>query len=145
MGNLPSWVSWIMTIAVVISLGVAFPSVRPIARLLHYLLWPRPEVRPQSRGKAESGGEEWDAFGGAMFFIDYSMSAMELARALEDRGFDSVWAPEHSHIPLSRKTPFPGGGDLTKTILRCHGPVRGACRGQPGYQDHQARHGTCCW
>src|SRR5258705_8673923 len=52
--------------------------------------------------------------GGAMFFTDYSMSAMELARALEERGFESVWAPEHSHIPLSRKTPFPGGGDLPK-------------------------------
>jgi probable F420-dependent oxidoreductase len=53
-------------------------------------------------------------FGGAMFFTDYSMSAMELASALEERGFESVWAPEHSHIPLSRKTPFPGGGDLPK-------------------------------
>ena len=53
-------------------------------------------------------------FGGAMFFTDYSMSAMELARALEERGFESVWAPEHSHIPVSRKTPFPGGGDLPK-------------------------------
>jgi alkanesulfonate monooxygenase SsuD/methylene tetrahydromethanopterin reductase-like flavin-dependent oxidoreductase (luciferase family) len=53
-------------------------------------------------------------FGGAMFFTDYSMSAMELARALEERGFDSVWAPEHSHIPLSGKTPLPGGGDLPK-------------------------------
>ena len=53
-------------------------------------------------------------FGGAMFFTDYSMTAMELARALEERGFESVWAPEHSHIPLSRKTPYPGGGDLPK-------------------------------
>ena len=33
---------------------------------------------------------------------------------LEERGFELVWAPEHSHIPLSRKTPFPGGGDLPK-------------------------------
>src|SRR5437899_11042960 len=53
-------------------------------------------------------------FGGAMFFTDYSMSAMELAHALEERGFESLWAPEHSHIPLSRKTPFPGGGELPK-------------------------------
>ena len=53
-------------------------------------------------------------FGGAMFFTDYSMLAPELARALEERGFESVWAPEHSHIPLSRKTPFPGGGELPK-------------------------------
>jgi probable F420-dependent oxidoreductase len=53
-------------------------------------------------------------FGGAMFFTDYSMTAMDLARALEERGFESVWAPEHSHIPLSRKTPYPGGGDLPR-------------------------------
>ena len=53
-------------------------------------------------------------FGGAMFFTDYSMSAPELARALEERGFESVWAPEHSHIPTSRKTPYPGGGELPK-------------------------------
>ena len=53
-------------------------------------------------------------FGAAMFFTDYSMSPAELGRALEERGFESVWAPEHSHIPLSRRTPFPGGGDLPK-------------------------------
>ena len=69
-------------------------------------------------------------FGGAMFFTDYSMSAPELARALEERGFESVRAPEHSHIPLSRKTPFPGGRRSAQAILRRHGPVRGAggCR-----------------
>jgi probable F420-dependent oxidoreductase len=51
-------------------------------------------------------------FGASMFFTDYSMAPGELGTALEDRGFESVWAPEHSHIPLSRKTPFPAGGDL---------------------------------
>ncbi|HLY44249.1 MAG TPA: LLM class F420-dependent oxidoreductase [Stellaceae bacterium] len=50
--------------------------------------------------------------GAAMFFTDYSMSATELARELEARGFESMWAPEHSHIPTSRKTPFAGGGEL---------------------------------
>jgi probable F420-dependent oxidoreductase len=35
-----------------------------------------------------------------------------LARELEDRGYDSVWMPEHSHIPSGRQTPYPGGGDL---------------------------------
>jgi probable F420-dependent oxidoreductase len=53
-------------------------------------------------------------FGGAMFFTEYAMSAPELARALEQRGFESVWAPEHSHIPLSRKTPYPLGGELPR-------------------------------
>jgi probable F420-dependent oxidoreductase len=53
-------------------------------------------------------------FGTSMFFTDYSMAPGELGKALEERGFESVWAPEHSHIPLSRKTPFPAGGDVPK-------------------------------
>jgi probable F420-dependent oxidoreductase len=52
--------------------------------------------------------------GAAMFFTDYSMAPTELGRALEERGFESLWAPEHSHIPLSRKSPFPSGGELPK-------------------------------
>jgi probable F420-dependent oxidoreductase len=52
--------------------------------------------------------------GGAVFFTDYSMTPAEMGRALEERGFDSLWAPEHSHIPLSRKSPFPSGGEVPK-------------------------------
>ena len=52
--------------------------------------------------------------GVAMFITDYSMTPQELAVAAEQRGFDSVWSPEHSHIPLSRKSAFPSGGDLPK-------------------------------
>src|SRR5215469_11808873 len=61
-------------------------------------------------------------FGGAVFFTDYSMPAPELARALEERGFESIWAPEHSHIPLSRKTPFPGGGEVPKAYYDAMDP-----------------------
>ncbi|WP_149537798.1 LLM class F420-dependent oxidoreductase [Siccirubricoccus phaeus] len=50
----------------------------------------------------------------AMFFTDYSMRPEELAVAAEARGFESLWAPEHSHIPLSRKSPWPSGGELPK-------------------------------
>lgn len=50
--------------------------------------------------------------GVAMFFTEYSMRPEALARAAEERGFDSLWAPEHSHIPLSRQSPWPGGGAL---------------------------------
>src|SRR5213594_4899318 len=53
-------------------------------------------------------------FGAAIFFTDYSMGPAALGRALEERGFGSLWAPEHSHIPLSRRSPFPQGGDLPK-------------------------------
>lgn len=53
-------------------------------------------------------------YGVALFFTDYSIGPVALGRALEERGFESVWAPEHSHIPLTRKSPFPQGGDLPK-------------------------------
>jgi hypothetical protein len=49
MDNVSSWVSWILTIAVVISPGIAFLSVRPIARFLHWLLWPHPEGAPKPK------------------------------------------------------------------------------------------------
>jgi probable F420-dependent oxidoreductase len=53
-------------------------------------------------------------FGASMFLTDYSMTPAELGQALEQRGFESLWAPEHSHIPASRRTPFAAGGDLPK-------------------------------
>jgi alkanesulfonate monooxygenase SsuD/methylene tetrahydromethanopterin reductase-like flavin-dependent oxidoreductase (luciferase family) len=52
--------------------------------------------------------------GAAIFFTDYSIGPAALGRALEERGFGSLWAPEHSHIPLSRASEFPQGGDLPK-------------------------------
>ena len=53
-------------------------------------------------------------FGASIFFTDYSITPAALAVALEERGFDSLWAAEHSHIPVPRKTPAPGGGELAK-------------------------------
>ena len=52
--------------------------------------------------------------GAAIFFTDYSIGPATLGRALEERGVGSLWAPEHSHIPLSRASAFPQGGDLPK-------------------------------
>ena len=48
------------------------------------------------------------------FLTDYSMPVHELAQAAEARGFDSIWVPEHTHIPASRRSPYPGGGELPK-------------------------------
>ena len=56
------------------------------------------------------------------FPTDYGIDMAELARALEDRGFASLYVPEHTHIPLSRKTPFPGGGELPKKYAHTHDP-----------------------
>jgi probable F420-dependent oxidoreductase len=46
------------------------------------------------------------------FNTEYTIRPDELARALEARGFESVWFGEHSHIPVCRRTPYPAGGDL---------------------------------
>jgi probable F420-dependent oxidoreductase len=56
------------------------------------------------------------------FPTDYGIDIRELARAAEDRGFDSLLLPEHTHIPKSRRTPFPGGGDLPKCYSHTHDP-----------------------
>ncbi len=53
-------------------------------------------------------------YGIAYFPTDYSIEPAALAVAAEERGFESFWAPEHSHIPWSRQSPWPGGADLPK-------------------------------
>jgi len=52
--------------------------------------------------------------GASIFFTEYSISPTELAVALEERGFDSLWVAEHSHIPVTRRFSVPGGGELTR-------------------------------
>ena len=61
-------------------------------------------------------------FGVVMFPTEYSMAPGDLARALEERHFESVWFPEHTHIPASRRSPFPGGGDLPKEYWSAYDP-----------------------
>ena len=61
-------------------------------------------------------------FGASIFFTDYSISPADLAMALEERGFDSLWAAEHSHIPVPRRTPAPGGGELAKRYYEVMDP-----------------------
>lgn len=51
-------------------------------------------------------------FGVFMFPTDFSIGPAELARAVEERGFESLLFPEHTHIPASRLSAWPGGGEL---------------------------------
>ena len=53
-------------------------------------------------------------FGVYMFPTDYAIDPVELGKAAEAHGFESLFFPEHTHIPTSRLSPFPGGGDLPK-------------------------------
>jgi probable F420-dependent oxidoreductase len=60
---------------------------------------------------------------GVFYFpTDYGIDIRELARAAEERGFDSLLLPEHTHIPISRRTPYPGGGELPKAYSHTHDP-----------------------
>jgi hypothetical protein len=53
--------------------------------------------------------------GAAIFFTDYSMAPTDLAVALEQRGFESLWVAEHSHMPVTRRFTHPlGEAALTK-------------------------------
>jgi probable F420-dependent oxidoreductase len=53
-------------------------------------------------------------FGLTMFPADFAMRVDDLAREAEARGFTSLWLPEHTHIPVSRRSPWPGGPELPK-------------------------------
>ena len=55
-----------------------------------------------------------------MFATDYAIRPDELARACEERGFESVWFPEHTHIPASRRSPWPVGGELPRDYWHTH-------------------------
>lgn len=60
---------------------------------------------------------------GVFYFpTDYGIDPGELGEALEERGFDSLFVPEHTHIPTSRRSPFPGGGELPRRYAHTHDP-----------------------
>jgi len=61
-------------------------------------------------------------YGLVMFPTDFSIRPDELARAAEERGFESLFFPEHTHIPASRRTPYPAGGELPKEYFHSHDP-----------------------
>jgi probable F420-dependent oxidoreductase len=58
----------------------------------------------------------------AMFPTEYAIAPNELAVLLEERGFDSLWFPEHTHIPVSRRTAYPGGGELPREYSHTYDP-----------------------
>jgi probable F420-dependent oxidoreductase len=58
----------------------------------------------------------------AHFLTDYGMRPAELGRKVEERGFESLMLPEHTHIPASRDTPYPGGGELPREYSHTHDP-----------------------
>ena len=85
-------------------------------------------------------------FGISTFVTDEGIAPGALARAIEERDFDSLFVAEHTHIPLSRKSPWPRGGELPPKYYRTLAPfvtftaaaatterTPAARRGRPGY------------
>ncbi|MFP6816947.1 MAG: LLM class F420-dependent oxidoreductase [Pseudomonadales bacterium] len=64
-------------------------------------------------------------FGVLIFPTTYSVSPPDLARAAEARGFESLFFPEHTHIPASRRSPWPGGAELPKQYSHTYDPYVG--------------------
>jgi len=62
-------------------------------------------------------------FGVAIFPTDETPDPATLARMAEERGFESLFFPEHTHIPVSRRTPYPVGGDLPREYARTFDPL----------------------
>lgn len=62
-------------------------------------------------------------FGISTFVTDEGITPDALGAALEERGFGSLFVTEHTHIPVSRDTPFPGGGELPQAYYRTFDPV----------------------
>lgn len=60
--------------------------------------------------------------GTLIFPTDLSIRPNRLALELEARGFESLWVTEHTHIPLSRRSPYPGGGELPDEYRRTLDP-----------------------
>src|SRR3989454_4075904 len=55
-----------------------------------------------------------------MFPADYAIDPVTLGKAVEERGFDSLFFPEHTHIPTSRRSPWPGGAELPREYYHTH-------------------------
>ncbi|MEM7022924.1 MAG: LLM class F420-dependent oxidoreductase [Pseudomonadota bacterium] len=60
-----------------------------------------------------------------IFATDFSISIVELAKELEERGFESLFVPEHTHIPTSRRSPWPGGAELPREYSHTLDPFVG--------------------
>src|SRR5262245_2230781 len=77
---------------------------------------------PERRASTTLTGENDMHIGLHMFATEYAIDAAELAREAERRGFESLFLPEHTHIPKSRRSPWPGGPNLPQEDWHTHDP-----------------------
>lgn len=82
-------------------------------------------------------------YGIAYFPTDYATPPGEMARLVEDRGFDSLWFPEHTHIPVNRRTPWPGGPELPRQYVHLYDPFIAATAAAMTTRDLKVATGIC--
>ena len=62
-------------------------------------------------------------YGVAIFATDETINVPQLVVAAEQRGFESFFLPEHTHIPASRRTPYAGGAELPRYFYHLVDPL----------------------
>ncbi|HYZ26258.1 MAG TPA: LLM class F420-dependent oxidoreductase [Geminicoccaceae bacterium] len=77
------------------------------------------------------------------FATDYSMPVVEAAKALEERGFESLFLPEHTHIPASRRSPWPGGAELPREYSHTLDPFVGLAAAAAATEKLRLGTGVC--
>jgi probable F420-dependent oxidoreductase len=77
------------------------------------------------------------------FATDYSMPVVEVARALEERGYESLFLPEHTHIPVSRRSPWPGGAELPRQYSHTLDPFVGLAAAAAATKNLRLGTGIC--
>ncbi len=82
-------------------------------------------------------------FGAGFFCTDESIDPAALARLAEDRGLESLFFPDHTHIPASRRTPFPAGGELPREYARLHDPFVAAMAAAAATERLRVGTGVC--
>jgi probable F420-dependent oxidoreductase len=79
----------------------------------------------------------------AHFATDYGMQPAELARRAEELGFESLFFPEHTHIPASRDTDYPGGGELPREYSHIVDPFVGLAAAAAATERLKVGTGVC--
>src|SRR3954471_18683380 len=82
-------------------------------------------------------------YGLNFFPTAYTMQPGELGKLAEERGFESLWFPEHTHIPVSRRSPWPGGPELPKEYLHVYDPFVALTAAAATTRDLKLATGVC--
>src|ERR1700733_8407583 len=111
-----------------LGIGKTLLCYRQVARIQNASAsgWVKPPVpltpRPSACSHCGGNGGFRMKIGAVMFFTTDSMQPAPLGRALEERGFESLWVPEHTHVPSTRLSEYPGGGPLPRPYYDIYDP-----------------------